>query len=478
MKKDIAAQLELMRREPSFFRAQLVVDGSKSELVRYADVVEPWQREDADAIDPALRWLAGAPNAPEPHIKKFWLQRARGHSKTTDIAICLCYIVFAARKPINVIVGAADRDQARLVSESIRKVMELNPWLNEFINHTKYEITSKSSSVMIQILASDAASSYGHTPHLSIADEFTHWKNGDFWNSFASSAEKKNGVLIVACNAGVGKDWKFNVKETARTSDRWYYSARPGCVASWFTQSQLDEQRKMLPPSEYARLWENKWQETGGELVTLDEAMECRNEALSEQDQGMRGWSYIAAVDYAEKHDFTVGGVGHLFGDKLFIDRMDVEVPEPGKPVRTYFVRNWMRNMQDRFGNVRFILDPYQLVSVIEDLTDEGFDIERFDFGSGKGNYEIGIALRQGILHHKVEWYPGCGSVRRPWGMETLEDELASLIVTPTSGGKRWRFDHIQDNVHHDDRSFVLGVLMHACFRTHEDIGEIFDQAI
>ncbi len=126
-------------------------------------------------------------------------------------------------------------------------------------------------------------------------------------------------------------------------------------------------------------------------------------------------------MDYAEKHDFTVGGIGHVYDHKILVDRMDVEMPRPGKSVKTSWVRNWMQNIQERFLDVLFIVDPYQLVTIIEELGADGFDIERFDFGSGKGNYEIGIALRQAIIHNRVEWYPNCGAVQREWAGKGLK---------------------------------------------------------
>lgn len=463
-------RLALMRSSPAAFRAALQIDGEGGQIQNYAASLAQFQKDDFAALDPMFQWAAGVTGAPEPDRKKAWIQRARGHSKTSDIASELVWLCFAARKPCEVIIGAADRDQASLMSKAINKIIGLNPWLVDHIDYTQKEIRSKDGKCVVHVLSADANSSFGFTPHITIADEFTHWgTNEKFWSSIASSSEKKKGCLIVCCNAGSGKDWKFNVREGARTSNHWHFSAPEGCVAPWFDQRQLDEQRSVLPPTEFERLWLNKWQESGGELVSLDEALSCVNKSLTQQDFGIPGYEYVAAIDYAEKHDFTVGGVAHIWDRHVVIDRIDVEMPRPGKSVKTSWVRNWIENIQERFQNVRFIVDEYQLLTIIEELTDQGYDIERFEFASGKGNYQIGRSLRQGILHNLVEWYPGCGAVTRENGqLERMEDELASLVVKPMTGGK-WRFDHLPDNYHHDDRAFVLGVLMYACFRASPD---------
>ncbi len=81
---DQDALLELSRREPKVFRAMLEIDGSGSERVRYANVIAPFQEKDFAALDPIFMWTAGSPGAQDPERKKAWIQRARGHSKTTD----------------------------------------------------------------------------------------------------------------------------------------------------------------------------------------------------------------------------------------------------------------------------------------------------------------------------------------------------------------------------------------------------------
>jgi hypothetical protein len=458
--------LDVIRTSPQAFRCALNIDGTGGKIQNYAASLADFQKRDFAAMDPMFQWAAGVNGALEPVKKKAWIQRARGHSKTTDIASELVWLCVSARKTCEVIIGAADRDQARLMSSAINEIISLNPWLVDHVDYTKYEIRSRDGKCVISVLSADANSSFGFTPHMTIADEFTHWgTNEKFWSSVFSSSEKKKGCLVVACNAGSGKDWKFNVREGARTSPQWHFSAPEGCIAPWFDRTQLDAQQASLPPTEYERLWLNKWQESGGEFVSLDEALACVNSNLTQQDFGVPGIEYVATIDYAEKHDFTVGCVAHIWNRRIVIDRMDVEMPRPGKSVKTSWVKNWIQNIQERFGNVRFIVDPYQLVTIVEDLTDEGYDIERFEFSSGKGNYQIGQCLRQGIIHNLVEWPPHCGAVTRENGqVERMEDELASLVVKPMTGGK-WRFDHLPDNYHHDDRAFVLALATFACFR-------------
>ena len=57
------------------------------------------------------------------------------------------------------------------------------------------------------------------------------------------------------------------VREAARTAKDWYFSRLDGPVASWISEKLLDEQRRMLPPAAYARLWDNVWSSGEGDAL-------------------------------------------------------------------------------------------------------------------------------------------------------------------------------------------------------------------
>lgn len=445
------------------FRDHLFMSGATNKPAQFKTMMEQWQRDDFTAMDPALKYLAGIRAEVPPH-RRFYRQRGRGHSKTSDTATSLTWALWAAKKRITGIVGAEDKKQAALVREQMETIARNNPWLLDRLDYQRTLVRNKFTGSEMQIMSRDVASSWGETHDFVYCDEFTHWTQPDFWSSlFSTFGKKESCVLIVTCNAGMGRGWHWQVREMARTSPLWHFSAQEGTLASWITKATLDEQRAALPINEFRRLWLNQWQETGGEFVTSGEVEACRDKSLFRRDQTqVDGWSYVAALDYAEKHDRTVGVVMHQENDTLVVDMMDVIDPRlQGQHTRVDWCRNWMRAVQRDFGGehgkVYFVLDKYQLLGMAQDLTSEGFNIEFFEFGSGVGNWELSLILRQFILHQKLRWYPGCGAIEAPWGRDDLETELASLIVTNYANGRRWRFDHIQDDTHYDDRSFAVG---------------------
>lgn len=459
-----------MRRDPMEFRKKLMLDTDDG-LFPLEELMEPWQEKDFKAMDPCLKYLSGHTTV-KPYYRRFFIQRARGHSKTMDMATSLTWLLHASTKPVLGYAFAEDKDQAKLLRDAIKSLVDANRWLEETLDYKRSEVASKSNGSVLKIMSRDTASSWGITPNFVVCDEFTHWANREYWESIVSSFAKKTGMLVILCNAGTGYDWQYAAKRWAmRSRESWYHSAPKGCIAGWISKSSLREQHALLSTAAYNRLWLNLWQESGEEFVTLAEAEACRDENLSEQTKTKAdGWVYIASVDYAEKEDRTIGTVLHGEDGDIIVDRMDMRCPKiSGSSTKVSWVEEWMEQVQDAFGgeygHVHFILDRYQLLGVGQTLIDKGFDIEFFDFASGVGNWQMGLILRQLIIHNRVKWYKDCGAMRNKkgeiietqMGRDDLEMELASLVVKNYSGGKRWRFDHIQDGVHHDDRAYALG---------------------
>jgi hypothetical protein len=284
------------------------------------------------------------------------------------------------------------------------------------------------------------------------------------WHSLLSSAAKKpNCILTILTNAGVGRGWQWEIREHARTSPRWYFSSLQGPQAPWITDDWLAEQRALLPEPVFERLWLNVWQQAEGNFLTLAEVEACRSTERRYQHEGQPGRYYVAAIDYAEKNDFTVGCVCHREGDLVVVDRMDVVKPTPSTPTRIAWVEDWIEDVASRFQHVEFVVDEFQLLGTIQRL-EHKYPVGRFAFAGGEGNHRLAATLRRLIVHQRVQWYPDCGVVP---GLhrDDLETELASLILKQSASG-RIRIDHQQDGTHHDDRAFTLGV---ACLTLTEE---------
>ncbi len=481
-----AIQAKLIRRRlhhrdlalssPRHFRHQLVLSNSPRRQLRHE--ILPWQVDDFRALDAAWLQLAGRAQLPHadnsvttlPSIRRAYIERPRGHSKTSDMAIQIAWILLAARTPVNGVAAAADREQAELLLRAIKNLKHVNPTLCGELSFVNGAVRNSRTGSRLDLISSDVGSSYGILPDFVICDELSHWPGPDLWYSLLSSAAKKPScVLAVLTNAGVGRGWAWDVRENASRSRDWYFSSLDRPLAPWITEQSLAEQKAMLPPAVYERLWLNRWQHSDGEFVSLAEAEACIDPQLQRVAVGQPGVQYIASIDYAEKHDFTVGVICHHDGERIVVDRMDVVRPSPLRPTPTAWVEQWIEQAATRFPSIRFVLDEYQLLSVYQKYESQ-LPMKRFQFLGGQGNHGLAITLRQMILQKKLVWYPSCGSYSpEPDALWSADDiapssaerddlttELSSLLLRQSNSG-RVRIDHKSDGIHHDDRSFALG---------------------
>ncbi len=430
----------------------------------FGEIIQPWQERDFRVLDPAWQKLAGL--SVETNLCRAWIERPRGHAKTSDMAMQIAWILRFANRPLNGIVAAADQDQAALIRDAFARLVYLNAWMFQPLTLLKHRIENRETGSRLTVISSDVQSSWGLLVDFVICDELCHWPKPDLWYSLLSTAAKRpHCVLAVLTNAGIGQGWQWQVRESARKNSQtqnpmWAFSTLDGPQAPWITEAHLAEQKALLPAPVFERLWLNRWQHSDGEFVTLAEAEACRDDSLKEQTQGQPGRQYFAAIDYAEKRDLTVGVVLHkeaMDDDsfRLVVDRMDVVVPRPDSPTPVAWVGDWIENISQKFQRVEFILDEWQLLGVIQ-AWERKVKIRRFEFAGGKGNHELALTLYRLIRQKQVAWYPDCGRRSDTPHRDDLETELASLLFQQSPTG-RCRIDHRRDGDFHDDRAFALG---------------------
>lgn len=299
-KRDILIQR--LKADPQLFRTKLRIktpDGPKV----LAESLDDWQAEDFEATDEAWKSAVGLPA--NPIKKRFYWERPRGHSKTTDIAVQVCWAIFAAKDKINGVAVAADKDQARLIRDAIDKLRRLNKWLRPYIKVDAYKVSNPRTGSELEVLSGDAGSSYGLLVEFAVVDELSHWGKRDMWDSIFSTAGKQETLILVISNAGWENEWQFEERNKLAKHPDWCFRRLDGPVASWITPKRLAEQRDILPPRVFARLWLNQWTAGGGDALEPDEIE--RAITLTEPPRLVReeGWIHIAGVDIGVKTDAT-----------------------------------------------------------------------------------------------------------------------------------------------------------------------------
>jgi phage terminase large subunit-like protein len=98
---------------------------------------------------------------------------------------------------------AGDKNQARVVHENAKIMVEESPDLAEELEVLKDSIYDASTRSMYQVLSSDAATKHGFRPHVVIFDEIHAQKNRDLYEALKKSmVKRRQPVMVIITHAG------------------------------------------------------------------------------------------------------------------------------------------------------------------------------------------------------------------------------------------------------------------------------------
>lgn len=362
--------------DPAAFRRDLLIDVSGS-VHRLGDVQDDWQDADFRALDPGLMRCNGRTDDPGAKMRAY-LERGRGHSKTSDLAVTCCWALAFATRPLRAFAYAADRDQSRLLRDAMQTTIRLNPWLAGILSIEAHKIVNiadghPGQGGNLKIETSDVASSFGILPDLLIADELCHWSgDGSLWHSLISSAAKRRSCLtVIISNAGFADSWQWHTREAARTDPDWHFSRLDGPQASWLTADRLAEQRRMLPAIAYRRLWGNEWSTGGGDALTPDDIDAAFIDELAPMSGSERGFRFVAGVDLGLKRDCSavvVLGVPTGQAGKIRLAHHKLWRPTLGRKIDLIDVELHLAELNKQFRLDRIAFDPWQAESMAQRL--------------------------------------------------------------------------------------------------------------
>jgi hypothetical protein len=477
--QDTAAQIErawrLAAHQSSLSaRAYLdhVVIDSRPEPRLYRHLAKPWQWYFAEKLTPALESVCGV-RSEYTGPRSFWLTLPRGHDKTSLIARLSNWTMGFTRRRVAGVCAAADREQAGLLHEFAEAEADLNPWLRARVGYRSNKLVGRSGSYL-KIISADAYSSYGLKVDLIVCDELTHWPKRDLWDSLWSGRQKRpDAVFVVITNAGMLKTWQHDVVQMAKESPHWFVYDKPGRFATWMDETQIRNDRRLLPPGIAARVLDNRWVDPaeGSGFISRSEAQACEDQGralgLRYEAAGKPGTRYWAGIDYGPVKDRTVLCVLHRAADgTVLLDQMRVLQGRPERRVRVEDVEDWMERTHRAFNHPTFVVDPYGLESTIQKYQGKGYEVERFTPRGGKANYELAANLRTLIINGLIAWYPRCGEVTLPGHVRHgLVDELAEVTLRTTAAG--FRIDNTEPGTF-DDRVVSLGMAALSCCKEAE----------
>ena len=436
-----------MAADPAEFRKRLLID-CDGVVKPLASVCDPWQAADFAAIDPGLMRAAGVPTVTEGKQRMF-LQRPRGHSKSSDLAVVLVWALLFAKRPLKAIVAAADRDQSLLLRSAVVRLMMLNPWIGNALTAQASKVTNGRTGSEAEFISSDVSSSFGHLADIFICDELTCWENVGLWESLLSAAAKKrSALLVIAANAGFEGDWQARLRDAIDGDPSWYYRSLPGCVASWIGERQLAEQKRLLSESAYRRLWLNCWVSAVGDVLDAADL----EAAIDASAKPMRGdepqYAFVAGLDLGIRRDHSALCVlGHnLKTKRIHLAYSESWAPPPGGQVDLMAVQGRVYDVARRFRCPTFF-DPWQAELLAEQLRRRGLKMLDRAF-SGSNLNAMAVAVLEVFRERRLSLYPDAALMR----------DLGKLRIVERSFG--YKLEAARDEYGHCDRAMAFAIAL------------------
>lgn len=407
---------------------------------RWGERATELQRRDAEA----MLDLDGA--------RRHWNGRPRGFGKTEDVAaVTIAVLLEQLAGGDEAVCIAADRDQAALIIRRIGWIAKRTPELGEALRVERYAVAS-AAGARLEAMASDAAGSWGRSPRWAIADELAQWARTpsaqELWVSLSSAVVKVRGRLVVISTAGEPDHWSRGIYETAVADETWRVSETHE-PAPWLDPADIDAERRRLPDSVFARLWENKW--AGGEdtLLKYEDVQQCA--CLPRALDREAGVQYIVGADLAVRRDRAVVAVCHAKpaeenggGVHVVCDHLDVFKATHGQDIDLQQVEDTVLARARAYGDATAIFDPAQAFQMMQRLRGAGLQVIEHVF-SATSNSKRALTILELVRGHRL---------LLPEDQELI-DEFAALRLIQRGPGL-YRYDHLSGK--HDDIVTAVGL--------------------
>ncbi len=402
---------------------------------------DPWIRE--QILVPIL----AVDDAGLPRYRLVYLELPRGHWKSGGAA-AIATAEAALFPSTDVVIGAADQDQARIILENATGYLQQNPALGALFTVRRDEFVTEAGS-RIRVISSDAPSAYGlggtHRRFRLVCDELTTWKSDDLWVALASASGKvENAQTIILSNAGFDaeRSWQWDVRRIAEEASWGFLFSAAHPLASWISEEWIEQMRALLPAAAFERLIGNVWTTGAGDFVTPEAWRACVDHELAPTRGGSS--RRFAGLDLGLVHDRTVLAICHWDEDRIVLDEMQVWQGDRSEPVSIAAVEQALVDAADRYPGLEVAADPWQLKASMERLRGH-VRIEQWTFSQGSVQ-RLSSVLLNAITTATLRVYPD----------PELEREVVGLRVIQTPSG--WRFDHRTGS--YSDRAVALAMAL------------------
>jgi len=315
----------------------------------------------------------------------------------------------------------------------------------------QYKVTNRHSGAELEIISADSHGAYGHLLDFLLVDELANWRptSQDFWTALISTAGKRRHCMtVVITNAGWLSSWTYKVREAVCGDPNWYVRSLRGSIASWISEGQLSEQRRLLPPQQYSRLWDNVWSSDSGDWISQADIEACLTlPGPVPPNTDLVDWSF-ACVDLGfKRHHSALVTCGMSVADqRLVVMNVQSWSPEQyGGRVDATAVAEGIFQEFFRYRLSYVLCDYHQAEVLAQQLCNRGVRIGCVNISAKESDLMARTMLR-GFQDRRLALYPHEGLLRDLHKVRIVERPYGLKLDPP------------QDTDGHGDRAMALAM--------------------
>jgi phage terminase large subunit-like protein len=155
--------------------------------------LQPWQREIVTQLFGTLDPRTGL-----RQYRRAYVEVPRGNGKSTWAAGLALYLLLADNEPgAEIFSAAADREQARLVFDTAKAMVEDAPELRKRVKTYRHSLVVEATRSVYRVLSAEAYSKHGLNPHGVIFDELHAQANRELYDVLNTALGKRAQPLMV-----------------------------------------------------------------------------------------------------------------------------------------------------------------------------------------------------------------------------------------------------------------------------------------
>jgi hypothetical protein len=281
---------------------------------------------------------------------------------------------------------AGDLDQAKIVLEQARKIVQRSPRLRalfqkDYRSELVLEDRDTGQVHRFRALASDSPTSHGLNPSLVIVDEGWQFRDYELLEAVSLGPQRRCPLQLWVTYAGLKAQMVAGVplydlyRAGLDGSDsKLFFSWMSGLDAygelptGFIRDGYLEEQRTLLPANRFARLHLNEWGQRDVGFLTDAEVAAAVDASLGVLTQSAA--SHVLAVDYGRTKDHTaLVTVGRDVHRRFRVAEATKFAGSPENPVPLELVEDAIADRAARFALERILIDPYQMLGTAERLS-------------------------------------------------------------------------------------------------------------